>query len=148
MTTTRLPAWLELDTGSQKRFWSKVDKSGECWVWTGGHRTSNGYGRFQPTYPGPTIVAHRIAYELLVGPIPEGLQLDHLCRNRLCVNPAHLEPVTLIENIRRARPTHCKHGHEFTPENTISVRSRPGRRHCRKCKYERAARDRVKAALA
>lgn len=118
------------------RFWSKVEKTETCWLWTGG-TARNGYGSF---WDGNRIGrAHRYAYELLVGPIPEGLQLDHLCRVRLCVNPAHLEPVTQQENIRRAMVsrTHCKRGHEFTPENTVWLNAK--HRRCRKCAYERPA---------
>jgi hypothetical protein len=80
------------------RFWSKVDQGEDCWRWTA--CTSNGYGRF--SVKRQPVLAHRFAYELLVGPIPEGLELDHLCRNRWCVNPDHLEPVTHDENVRRA----------------------------------------------
>lgn len=82
------------------RFLAKmsVDEASGCWVWTAA-RTSKGYGQFRI---GPRPVrAHRYAYTLLVGPIPDGLQLDHLCRNRLCVNPGHLEPVTNWENTLR-----------------------------------------------
>jgi hypothetical protein len=86
----------------RERFWSKVNKYGPngCWLWTASI-APNGYGHF---YRGTTggRVAHRFAYELLVGPIPEGLQLDHLCSNRGCVNPDHLEPVTAAINTRRA----------------------------------------------
>lgn len=81
-------------------FWARVDRSGglfACWPWTG--PTVRGYGRLHGRR-----ATHRVAYELLVGPIAEGLTLDHLCRNKLCANPAHLEPVTLAENIRRAMP--------------------------------------------
>lgn len=130
-------------TAVQDRFWSKVDKRGpdECWLWTGSLNTP-GYaalGVEGKTYNS----AHRLAYEWLVGPIPEGMHLDHLCRNRSCVNPAHLEPVTCRENILRgtnppaqqARQTHCKRGHEFTPENTYRAPS-DNRRHCRTCQRE------------
>lgn len=104
-----------------------------CWNWPGTLRT-DGYGLFAGK------LAHRVVYEALVGPIPEGLELDHLCRNHSCVNPWDLEPVTHEENIRRgespwaqkARQTHCKYGHEFTPENTYR-RGDTGSRMCRKC---------------
>ena len=82
------------------RFWSKVDKLGDrwaCWLWTGA--TMEGYGQF--SYAGQSQLAHRLAYTELVGPIPGGMTLDHLCRTRACVNPLHLEPVTNRENILR-----------------------------------------------
>ena len=104
-----------------------------CWHWTGG-RTSHGYGTLW--FDGRSQRAHRVVYEALVGPIPDGLVIDHLCRNRLCVNPDHLEPVTLLENIRRGQgngsKTHCPSGHEYTPENTR--RNALGWRYCRTCK--------------
>lgn len=79
----------------EARFWSRVERRLDgCWQWTG-PQDHGGYGRIS------SIRVHRYAYELLVAPIPEGLTIDHLCQNRLCVNPAHLEPVTMIENIRR-----------------------------------------------
>lgn len=119
------------------RFWGKVDRSAPngCWEWTG-NITAKGYGLFT-VRPGPrTVSVHRFAYELVVGPIPEGLQLDHLCRNRKCVNPAHLEPVTNRENYMRSprtgTETHCKRGHEFDSDNTYL---RPnGSRVCRECR--------------
>ena len=79
-----------------ERFWMKVQKGAGCWQWIGG--ASEGYGQFTDNGRGKTHVAHRLSYELTVGPIPDGMQLDHQCRNTLCVNPAHLRPVTNKEN--------------------------------------------------
>ena len=119
------------------RFWPKVRQDDEtgCWNWVG--NTSDGYGALR--IDRKMVKAHRFAYELLVGPIPDGLQLDHLCRNRACCNPGHLEPVTDVENILRgegppavnARKTHCIHGHEFTEANTYVY---PHFRSCKACK--------------
>ena len=120
---------------TDRRFWSRVAKTDTCWLWQGA-KTRNGYGVV--TVKGKSILAHRYAYETCVGPVPTGLTLDHVwdrgCRNRHCVNPAHLEPVTNHENHRRgkhARKTHCPNGHAYTPENT-GYRSN-GHRHCRIC---------------
>ena len=88
------------DTRLPPRFWAKVRVlDNGCWEWTGG-QFPNGYGAFHITHKG-TVYAHRWSYEHLVAPIPNGLQSDHLCRNRPCVNPAHIEPVTCAENLRR-----------------------------------------------
>lgn len=127
--------------------WDRVDKSGPngCWLWTGPKSAGRapGYGRVY--IGGKGYQAHRLAYEELVGPIPAGLVIDHLCRNPACVNPAHLEPVTNAENIRRglAIRTHCPQGHEYTPEN---VRHRAnGHRSCKRChRDEEAVRKRRK----
>jgi hypothetical protein len=106
------------------------DRYGDaCWEWPLA-RKSDGYPIVG--WDGRTRHAHRVAYEFLVGPIPDGLTLDHLCRNRGCVNPDHLEPVTHQENCRRARKDYCAHGHELTPENTY-IRPSNGRRACREC---------------
>ena len=116
------------------RFWSKVTVAGddECWEWTGA--THKGYGKIMLIH-GVFAAAHRLAYEFLVGPIPPKMQLDHLCRNRGCVNPAHLDPVTNQENARRglrgSLVTHCVHGHAYTQANTFVRKN--GRRACRTC---------------
>jgi hypothetical protein len=106
---------------------------GPCWIWQG-RLNPDGYGQAAELrrrgLPGS---AHAVAYVLLKGPVPKGLELDHLCRVRACINPDHLEPVTHHENMRRgvqATKTHCKRGHEFTPENTkitINQCGNPGR---------------------
>ena len=121
-----------------------VDESG-CHVWTAG-KCRSGYGRIR--FGSSIKQAHRIAYELKFGPIQEGLCLDHLCRNRSCINPDHLRPVTWRENTLApgsesltkmyADRTHCKHGHELTPDNLESypLRTR-GVRMCKECGYRR-----------
>ena len=85
-------------TPAEVRFWRHVDDTGTCWVWTASIRP-DGYGEFRA---GRLVKAHRFAYEHLIGPVPDGLHLDHLCRNRACVNPEHLDPVPNAVNIRRA----------------------------------------------
>jgi hypothetical protein len=127
-------------------FWASIDKSGPtpahrpalgpCWTWSA-FIDRDGYGLFHNRKIG-TKRAHRLAYEMSIGPIPEGLVLDHLCRNRCCVRPSHLEPVTDKVNAERgmvAQKTHCIRGHEFTEKNTyIKVN---GTRCCRACRNER-----------
>lgn len=127
---------------SQRRFWSRVEVPVDgdgCWIWTG-CKAGFGYGR--PMYRGRSRSAHRIAYELLVGPIPAGLELDHLCRNPPCVNPAHLEPVTHQVNLLRGvspvavnvLKTHCPKGHPYSGRNLKLGRSSKAGRQCRECK--------------
>jgi hypothetical protein len=117
-----------------------------CWEWTAG-RDHAGYGRIG--IDGTPELAHRVAYEIFVGPIPDGLTLDHLCRNPACVHPLHLEPVSMVENVRRgigigvanAMKTHCPQGHPLIAGNLIN-RSRPGRE-CLACARERMRRNRA-----
>lgn len=127
------------------RFWTKVDKTDGCWIWMG---FANPYGTFTPHRGGKQIQAHRFTYEMTFGLIPPGLQIDHLCREPLCVRPDHLEAVTPQENNRRSnnptgvnsRKTHCVHGHEFTPENTYQRLLPNGTeaRQCRQCNLDKA----------
>ncbi len=146
------------------RFWRHVEKhESGCWLWTGG-KTGGGYGTFMRTR-GKSTVAHRFAYEEFVGSIPDGLDLDHLCRVRHCVNPSHLEPVTRSENLRRGilhgpadgggaaahqrAKTHCPRGHEYTPENTYIQAGPVGpKRSCQTCRRAQTAKFNAAAAAA
>ncbi len=121
------------------RFWGKVERGDGCWIWRGSSYAKTGYGQAYDANGGR--LAHRMAYELVVGKIPDGLTLDHLCRTRLCVNPSHLEPVTRGENTMRGDTvtaknklkTACPKGHPYDKENTLS---RTNGRRCRACHAE------------
>lgn len=141
------------------RLWSDVVKpDGEdgCWLWTGS-TTQAGYGKFK--WRGVSFYAHRLTYETFVAPIPAGWVIDHLCRNPPCCNPRHLEAVTPSVNTLRApvhlwrtnaEKTHCKWGHEFTPENTYNPPGRyrvsdgRPRRDCIECRREATRRQRAR----
>lgn len=118
------------------RFWSRVDKTEGCWNWTG-CIASRGYGDYEVR--GQRFLAHRIAYTAIAGEIPSGLVIDHLCRNRRCVNPAHMEPVTNKENILRgvsptsinARKVFCPQGHLLSTETKCN--GGHWQRFCRPC---------------
>lgn len=135
-----------------ERFFAKVNKTGHCWIWTAS--PTQCYGQFYVN--GRQVKAHRWAYELLVGPIPDGLSLDHLCRTPKCVRPDHLEPVSHKTNVLRgaaptalnAIKTHCPQGHPYDEANTyIDAR---GRRGCRVCRLisKREGMRRMRAARA
>ena len=134
VTVTHLDSQMDVT-----RFWKHVGQQpvDQCWVWPLA-KTRLGYGKMR--VGDRMIHAHKFAYDNLVGAVPKGLELDHTCRNRACCNPAHLEPVTHKENMRRgawATKTHCKHEHEYTVKNT---RVYNGWRFCREC-------DRIRSAI-
>jgi len=148
-----------LKQSAADRFEAHTDKSGpipegrpalgRCWEWTAG-RFRSGYGAFHPKH-GETVIAHRYAYESLMGSIPRDLVVDHLCRNRGCVNPEHLELVTNQENLRRGSgyrlrngmTDKCINGHLYTPANTYTNRNNPTDIRCRECSR---IRDRKRAS--
>lgn len=135
----------------KRKVLSRFTVGDKCWEWTAG-KSSKGYGM---VYVGGKMqMAYRVVYELYRGAIPEGRQLDHLCRNPGCVNPEHLEPVTSKENTlrgegiaaRNARKTHCIHGHKYTPENTI-IRKDGAGKECRTCRHNRAQERRKRTII-
>lgn len=135
------------------RLWNKVDfpqDLDECWPWTASTRGDSQHGLYgNIKFKGKVVGSHRLVYECLVGPIPAGLTIDHLCKNTLCMNPDHMEVVTNAENARRGRKhnrgkTHCFQGHEFTPENT---RTYNGMRTCITCRREYKRRWRARRVV-
>lgn len=119
--------------GKDADFWKRVEKTETCWIWKSSIN-STGYGQYKsPLYQPKPVVAHRVAFLLSGGQIPDGYELDHLCRNRRCVRPDHMEPVTHAVNMQRGlqgMKAHCPQGHAYEGENLIVYR---GRRYCRAC---------------
>lgn len=126
----------------EERFWEKVNKHGplwegtRCWIWIAS-LTLAGYGQFKTRDRVSMHVAHKWAYQQLVGPVPNGLELDHLCRRRACVRPTHIEAVTHLENVRRGNgngsQTHCPQGHPYSLDNTYRNQSGRTYRRCKQC---------------
>lgn len=131
----------------RERIAKRVVQRGDCMIWTG-CTVRGGYGQIR--IGGQTLYVHRVAYETAVGPIPDGMEVDHLCFERACVNPDHLEPVTPDINKSRSRPgrrgqhraaiekskTHCPRGHAYDESNTYTHNNG---RYCRACRRERYA---------
>lgn len=130
---------------AEVRFWSKVQVTGFCWEWVGAI-SDTGYGSFHISKEQGRTGAHRYVWELLMGPIPDGLVVDHLCRNRSCVNPDHLEPILEAENIRRGmssahisrRTNTCRRGHSLADAYLAHRADGRTTRRCRTCQVERA----------
>lgn len=133
-----------------RRFFDKIERVGGCWIWLGS-TNKDGYGLFHLL--GKMQSAHRVSYELHIGDIPEGMEIDHICRERSCVNPAHLEPVSRQENLDRMilAKTHCINGHDYKESSFIHLK---GFRECsicakkKKLAWQRRNRDKGKGLRA
>lgn len=136
---------------AHERVLSRVSQDANgCWIWPG-TKTPDGYGLIGIERIRTNKLTHRVVYEALVGTIPVGLVIDHLCRNRACVNPDHMEPVTNQENIARGRnaqreKTHCAQGHPYSGDNLRILPN--GRRQCRTCNRQNMAAYRARKASA
>lgn len=152
--------YMKIPVPAEVRFHNLIDTSGDCWLWQG-FIMPNGYGTFRvgslTDGTRRKVYAHRFSYTLYHGEIPPGLELDHLCRVRHCVNPDHLEPVTRRTNMMRgialprvraiaAARTHCIRGHLWA-ENTIYYPSRPNERICKRCERERKIHRKIPAVI-
>jgi len=149
-----MPEISEITPKDMQRFWPKVKKTNNCWLWTA-TKTQGGYGKFY--FRQEMGLAHRFSYEIFKGDIPKKLTIDHLCKNTLCVNPEHLEAITQKENVKRgltgkikhynSKKTHCSKGHPFSGYNLIIYRNY---RKCRTCNVQmiRIKRQKVRANYA
>lgn len=148
------------DLTGEERFWRLVDKRGpeDCWLWLGGTGGGHPRGRFWggKDFGAKLFYSHRIAWGMLVGPIPDGLVIDHLCKNGLCQNPAHMRLVTQYVNVTEnsdsawalnKAKTHCKHGHPLSGENLRQDLRGRGHRNCRECSRLAALADKMAQRL-
>lgn len=123
-------------TKTQERILNRTNRTSTCWIWQGNIEPHTGRGRYSQTW------AHRASYQAFIGPIPDGHELHHRCHNPLCVNPAHLQPVTHAEHTQLHVRTHCLHGHSYAEHARTTI---AGKHVCRTCDAERNKRRRLAA---